>query len=312
MTSAEPSARANLLDPKLLQSLGNMRLRARAIVEGAIAGLHQSALKGGSVEFTEYKEYSPGDEIRHIDWRGFARTDRYYVKQFEEETNLRAYLLLDRSGSMDFGFEDAVPKSTYAAYLGAALAYLFVRQGDAVGLLTFDEEPRLFLEASARHSHLDDVFKVLEQRPGRDRTDLAAALSTMAERGQRRSLVFVLSDLLDTKTEAMNMAKVLRRRKFEVVLFHLVDPAELTLPYEGLTLFLGLERDGELLVDPDDIRERYVEELARHFARIERDCREADIEYRRVLTAAPLDGVLLDFIYQRGERRGEAGRRRLR
>jgi uncharacterized protein (DUF58 family) len=310
MTAVEPSARAALVDPRTLESLGNMRVRARSVVEGAIAGLHKSALKGGSVEFTEYKEYSPGDEIRHIDWRTFGRSDRYYVKQFEEETNLRAYVLVDQSGSMDFGFEDTLTKSVYAAYLGAALAYLFVRQGDAVGCLTFDAEPRLFLEASSKQSHLDDVFKLLEGQPGVGlETDLGAALSSMAERGKRRSLVLVLSDLLDTSPEAMNMAKVLRRRKFEVVLFHLLDPAELSLPYEGLTLFQGLEQEGELLVDPDDIRERYIVEMQAHLDQIERDCRETDIEYRRIVTTTPLDAVLLDFLYQRLDRRGRQLRR---
>jgi uncharacterized protein (DUF58 family) len=272
-------------------------------VEGAIAGLHRSALKGASVEFTEYKEYSPGDETRHIDWRAYARSDRYFVKQFEDETNLRAYLMLDASGSMQYGFEDTLVKSTYASYLAAALAYLFVRQGDAVGLLTFAEEPLVFLPASSKQSQLDDLFKLLEERPRKRGTNLTRALSMMAERGKRRSLVFLLTDFLDTSSEALSTAKVLRRRKFEVVVFHLVDPSELSLPFEGLTVFEGMENDGEILVDPDDIRERYQQEFQDYLRHVERECRESDIDYWRVTTSTPIDTVLLRLIMSRERKR---------
>lgn len=295
--------RERLIDPRLLQSVGNLRLRARTLVEGAIAGLHRSALKGASVEFTEFKEYSPGDEIRHIDWRAFARTDRYFVKQFEDETNLRAYLLLDTSGSMDFGSEDHPTKRSYAAHLSAALAYLLVRQGDAVGLLTFSERPGTFVPASSRQSHLDDIFQVLEGEDASGGTDLSQALSRIAERAPRRSLVFLVSDLLDTAPSVMNTAKVLRRRRFEVIVFHVVDPAELSLPYEGLTIFEGLEGDGELLVDPDDIRDRYREEIRKYHESLRRRCREGDIEYWRLLTSTPLEKVLLDFLFRRERKR---------
>ncbi len=298
-------ATARLVDPRVLQSLGSMRVRARSVVEGAMSGLHRSALKGASVEFTEYKEYSPGDEIRHIDWRTFARTDRYFVKQYEDETNLRAYLVVDVSGSMAFGFEDNITKYQYASYLAAAVAYQLVHQGDAVGLLTFSESPGTFVPASSKNSHLEDLFRLLEAPATRGRgTDLAAALGRIAERAPRRSVVLLFSDLLDTAAAALNMAKVLRRRKHEVVVFHLVDPAELSLPFEGLTLFEGLEGDGSLLVDPDDIRARYQDELGRYHAGLARECRESDIEYWRVLTNTPLDQTLLDFLYARGGGRG--------
>ena len=304
MTTPEPTGRERLVDPKLLQAMGNMRLMARSVVEGVVAGLHRSALKGASVEFTEYKEYSPGDEIRHIDWRTFARTDKYFVKQFEDETNLRAYMMLDTSGSMHFSFEETVTKYAYATYLAAAWAYLFIRQGDAVGLLTFADAPQVFLPASSKNSHLDDLFGILEEPGDEDAgTDLTAALTGMAERAPRRSLVFVLTDMLDTAASAMSAAKVLRHRKNEVVIFHLVDPAELSLPFEGLSIFEGLEGDGELLVDPDDIRDRYKEELHAYFESVERDCRDGDIDYWRVTTNSPLDAVLLRHLFARASRR---------
>lgn len=308
MPQAEKTNRERFIDPKLLQRLGNMQVRARTVVNGAIAGLHRSDLKGASVEFAEYKEYSPGDEIRHIDWRTFARTDRYYVKQFEDETNLRAYLVLDTSGSMDYGFEDVLSKYEYATYLAAALAFLLVRQGDAVGLLTFAEQPGVFIPANSRQSHLDDLFKVLEKHPRRHKTDLSAALAQLAKRAKRQSLAFIFTDMLDTAPEALNMAKVLRQRRFDVALFHLVDPSELTFPFEGLTLFEGLENDGVLLVDPDDIRTHYQEELTSYFEKLERELIENDIDYYRIETDRPLETVLLEFLNRRRQRRRERRR----
>jgi len=282
----------------LVMRLGGLAVRARSVVEGFIAGQHRSPHRGSSVEFAEYKEYTEGDEIKHIDWRAYARFDKYYVKQFEDETNLCAYLILDGSGSMNFGSE-GVTKLDYARTLAASFAYMMLRQGDAVGALLFDDKPGLYLPASSKTSHLDDVLQVLERLPGAGRTDIAVALQSMAERLRRRGLVVLLSDMLDDAQRVMNIAKVLRKRRQEVVVFHVMDRAELELPYEGLTLFEGLEGEGELLVEPDDIRARYQEELTAHIRGIERECRDGDIEYFRVMTTQPFEGVLLDFIAAR-------------
>jgi uncharacterized protein (DUF58 family) len=290
--------REQYLDPATLMKLGGLLVRARSVVEGSIAGMHRSPHRGSSVEFAEYKEYTEGDEIKHIDWRAFARFDKYYVKQFEDETNLYAYLLVDGSGSMDFGSE-GVTKLEYARTLAASFAYFLLRQGDAVGALVFGDQPGLFLPPSSKNSHLDDVLQVLESVPGQGRTDIARALQSMAERVRRRSLMLVFTDMLDDAQRVMNLAKVMRKRRQEVAIFHLLDPAEVELPYEGLTLFEGLEGEGDLLVDPDDVRERYQQEMSAHLQRIERDCREGDIEYFRVMTTDPLEKVLLDFILGR-------------
>jgi uncharacterized protein (DUF58 family) len=278
--------------------LGGLLVRARSVVEGSIAGMHRSPHKGSSVEFAEYKEYTPGDEIKHIDWKAFGRFDKYYVKQFEDETNLRAYLVLDASGSMDFGSE-GVTKLEYARTLAASLSYLLLRQGDAVSALVFDDKPGLFLPPSSKSSHLDDVLRVLERMPGEGRTDIAAALKSLAERVRRRGLMIIISDMLDDAERVMNIAKVMRKRRQEVVVFHLIDPAEVELPYEGLTIFAGLEGEEDLLVDPDDIRDRYREEMRAHLLTIERECREGDIEYFRVPTTRPLEQVVMDFIVGR-------------
>lgn len=299
--------RARYLDPSALMRLGGLLIRARALVEGAIAGMHRSPHKGSSVEFAEYKEYAPGDEIKHIDWKAFAKFDKYYVKQFEDETNLRAWLVLDSSGSMDFASEDAegVTKLDYARTLAAGLAYLFLRQGDAVGVMTFDDKPGLSIPPSSRTSHLDDVLQILDAAPGKGRTDIAGALSALAERARRRGLVLIVSDMLDDAERVMTLAKVMRKRRQEVAIFHILDPAELSLPYEGLVLFEGLEGEGELLVDPDDIRDRYQEELRAHLDHIRAECREGDIEYFHTLTTRPIEETLLGFVTGRLQRRGK-------
>lgn len=302
--TASASARA-ALDPGALMRLGGLKVRAARVVEGVLAGLHRSPHKGSSVEFAEYKEYAPGDPIRHIDWKAYAKSDKYYLKQYEDETNLQAWLLLDASGSMDFAGAPATPtKLEYGRTLVASLAWLLLRQGDAPGLLCFDREPRAALPPSGRSTHLDDMLHLLEQlRPADRPTDLAAVLEQLAERLKRRSLVVVVSDMLDRNPRVGHLLHVLRSRRMDVVLFHLVDPAELALPFEGLTLFEGLEDDGQLLVDPDDIRAAYQQVFDEHLESVQRICRQAQIEYHRAVTSTPYDAPLLAMLRGRARLR---------
>lgn len=291
------SLRQEYLDPGVLDELGSLQIKARSLVEGIIAGLHRSPHRGGSVEFAEYVEYSPGHEIRHIDWKVYAKTDKYYVKQYEDETNLRAYVVVDSSGSMAFQSEDApISKLDYASYLSAAFAHLFLRQGDAVGAMSFNAEERQFLPASARRSHLDDIFYLLDNQPGAGGTSLDQALRTIAERANRRSVVLLISDFLDAESEAMTLLRVLRHRRIDVAAFHVVDPAEVTLPYEGMMLFEGMEGEGELLVDADDLRDAYIERMQEHLAYVQRECEAADIEYLRFPTTQPIEQTCLTFL----------------
>jgi uncharacterized protein (DUF58 family) len=308
MTTHDPDSGAEqprYLDPATLEALGGMHLRARALVEGLIAGLHRSPHRGGSVEFAEYIEYAPGHEIRHIDWKVYAKSDKYVVKQFEDETNLRAYMLLDASGSMAFHSDDVRwSKLKYVAHLAATLAYLMIQQGDAVGALAFDASVTQFLPASSRTSHLDDLFFLLDNLPGKGDTDLGAALRTVAERARPRSLILLFSDMLSVEEDALNFMRVLRSRRYEVAIFHAIDPAELTLPYEGITLFEGMEDEGELLVEPDDLRDRYLERMQSHLEHIQHQCEEGDIEYIRFTTDEPIEAVALRFLLLRmGPRR---------
>jgi uncharacterized protein (DUF58 family) len=285
------------LDPATLDELGSMRIKANMLVEGILAGLHRSPHHGGSVEFAEYVEYSPGHEIRHIDWKVYAKTDKFYVKQYEDETNLRAYVVVDGSGSMRFESEDApMSKLEYVSYVSAAFSHLFLRQGDAVGALSFNADRRQFLPASAKKSHLDDIFYLLENQPAAGGTGLEDALRTIAERASRRSVVLLFSDFLDADGDAMNLLKVLRHRRLDVAAFHVVDPAEVTLPYEGMTLFEGMEDDGELLVDVDDLRDTYLEKMREHLDFVQSHCEQADIEYFRFPTTQPIEETCMTFL----------------
>lgn len=299
------TARARWIDPRQLERLAGTRLRARGVVEGVLAGLHRSPHKGASVEFAEYKEYAPGDDLRHIDWRAYGRIDRYYVKQFEDETNLRAWFVLDTSGSMDFAFEDAPKKVTWASTFVAAMAWVLLSQGDAPGLLVFDERPGFTLPPSSKKTRLDDICAVLDAEKAGGGTNVEAALGRIAERVYARSLVVLVSDLLDAGDDVLTLARVLRRRGLEVVVVHVLDRAERELPYEGLTVFEGLEGEGELLADPDDLRAAYRDLMDAHVERVRSACRAGDIEVLSVTTDQPVEGVILDLLRARAR-----GRRR--
>ena len=286
--------RAKYLDPNVLSALGNMQVKVRALAEGVLAGMHRSPHRGGSVEFAEYIEYSPGHEIRHIDWRVYGKSDKYYVKQFQDETNAQNYLVLDGSGSMDFRGEEApLTKLDHSRFVAATLAYLIVRQGDAVGAVDAGHASPKYLPAASRTSHLDDLFLVLEQMTGTGDANLLKGLKTLAERARPRSRIIILSDMLDADGESLTFLKVLRRRRFDVVLFHPIDPAELTLPYEGLTQFVGLEDEGDLLAEPDDLRAAYQQAMASHLAAVQRTCEESDIPYIRFRTTEAIEDVVL-------------------
>lgn len=289
--------RARYLDPATLNALGNMQVKVRALAEGVIAGMHRSPHRGGSVEFAEYTEYSPGHEIRHIDWRVYGKSDKYYVKQFQDETNAQNYFMLDGSGSMDFKGEEApFTKLDHARYVAATLAYLILRQGDAVGAMDAGPGTPRYLPAASSKGHLDDLLRVLDRLEGKGEANLLKGLKTLAERARRRSRVVILSDMLDTDPELLTFLKVLKRRRLEVVVFHPVDPAELSLPFEGLTQFVGLEDDGELHADPDDLREAYQLAFNQHLEQIQRACEESDIPYFRYVTTEPIESVVLRFL----------------
>ena len=291
------------LDPALLARLGPLQVRARKVMEGVLTGLHKSPHHGQSVEFSEHKEYAPGDEIRHIDWRAFAKLDKYYVKRFEMETNLRALLVVDASGSMAYG-RGAMTKLQYAAVCAGALAYLLSRQGDQVGLLLAGDGGtvtgvRDFTPFASSPTHVQELLRQLEATQGKGPTLLPAALDFAAEKASRRALVVVLSDLFDATDRAVPALKMLRSRRHDVLLLQLLDREELDFPFDDPTRFLSMEDDRQIEAQPRQIRESYLEEMRRFLESTRRELARSDVEVEQIPTDAAPDRVLLRLLARR-------------
>ena len=289
----------SLLDARLLARLGTLQLRTRSVVEGLLSGLHRSPHQGQSVEFAEHKEYAPGDDLRRIDWKAYGKFDRFYVKQFEHETNLRAFLLLDASASMGYRGPEGLTKLEYAATAAAALAYLLVRQQDAVGLVIARGDEIRYLPPRAHVGHFSAVLAMLEGLAPGGRTDLARAADFVAEKARRRAAVFLFSDLFDFAPGALSRIVDLRRMKNEVSVFHILDPWELEFPFEDATRFVGLEGEGDLEVDPREIRASYLRAIEKLCEDARRLCLQADVAYELVRTDTPLDRLLLGHLSRR-------------
>ncbi len=290
-----------ILDAAAVASLADARLRARVVVEGALAGLHRSPHHGASVEFAEHKVYSPGDEIRRIDWKAYGKFDKYYVKRYEEETELRGYLVVDCSASMGYR-GGAASKLEYATWLAGGLAWLLLRQQDQAGLVAFADGLRAYLPPRGRPSHLGDVLDALGSLEARGTTDLGRALAYVSDVARRRSLIVLMSDLLETGYEAVHLLRGLKARHHDVVLLHVLDHDELTLPFEGPTEFEGLEDDRRLVADPEAVRAQYLEEIGRFVDGCRRSCAEGDVEYHLVDTSRPPSLALLELLQARGRR----------
>jgi uncharacterized protein (DUF58 family) len=294
-----------LLDPRLLARFAKARIRVRERADGTLSGIHRSPHHGSSVEFTEHKEYSPGDELRHIDWRVYGRTDRYYVKRFEDETNLRAFFVLDCSGSMAYRADTAAhSKFDYAARLTAHLAYLLLQQQDAVGMVAVGPEVVLELPARAASAHLLHILQALEHLTPTGKTDLARGLTRVAEYGLKRGLIFVLSDLFVELDPLFRVLAQLKARRHRVVLLHLLDHDELTFPFKELSYFRALESKARLLAEPRAVRNAYDRALQAFLAQAAARCRDTGIEYLLADTAAPLERPLEQVLLH-----GAAGKR---
>jgi uncharacterized protein (DUF58 family) len=268
-----------------------------------LTGLHRSPHHGQSVEFAEHKEYSPGDEIRHIDWKAYGRFDKYYVKKFEQETNLRAWLVVDASGSMGFrGAEGRLTKLEHASTLAASLAYLLVRQQDAAGVVAVAGSVVRAVAPRAAAAHVNAVVEVLEGLSAAGPTRLGAAVDHVVEHAPRRAQVLVFSDLLDADGEVLRDLAQLRRRRHEVALFHVLDPAELEFPYEDQALFLAMEGDARVEAHGRDVRRGYLEEFHRWREGLQREAAAADVEYVLCRTDRPPDEVLVPFLARRQRR----------
>jgi uncharacterized protein (DUF58 family) len=302
--------RGAFIDPAALMRIKDLQLRARIVVEGFFNGLHKSPYHGFSVEFSEYRQYTAGDDLRYLDWRLFARSDRYYVKRFEDETNLRCHLLVDLSRSMGFG-SLAYDKAQYAKTAAATLAYFLSTQRDAVGLVTFDERIVDQLPARFRPGHLHRLLLCLERAPAGKWTDLAPPLEQIAATATKRGMVVLISDLLAPIDALQTQLGYLRSRGHEVVVLRVLDPAEVDFRFEESAVFHDLESGRELYVDPQTARRRYLERFAEHAAAIERACGALGIDYQQLSTNRPLELALFDFLNSRLRRGRHSVRRQI-
>jgi uncharacterized protein (DUF58 family) len=287
-------------DPQTLAKLQGLPLRARSIVEGYVSGLHRSPFHGYSIEFAEHREYVPGDDLRFVDWKVFGRTDKYYVKQYEDETNLICYLALDISESMQFrGPESPLSKLEYGQCLAAAIAWLVLQQRDAVALVTFDDQVRSTVAPSNSPAHWNHLLQVLEGVRSTNRTRAGAVFHELAERFSKRGVVVLLSDLFDDLSALTAGFRHLRHQRHDVAMLHLLDQAELELPYERPVLFRGLEQGPQVVADPAPLRRAYQAEMQSFLRRVQGTCQEREIEYRLLRTDLRIDWALRPFLAAR-------------
>lgn len=286
------------LHPEVAAKLGNMSLRARLVVEGYIIGLHKSPYHGFSVEFAEHRAYGPGDEIRHIDWKLYGKTDRYYVKQYEEETNLRSYLIMDISKSMTYRSKN-ISKLEYASYLTAALSYLMLNQKDGIGLILFDKKIQSFIPPRSTSSHLNTIFSQLDQiSPGED-TQLGNVLHEMADRIKKRGLVILISDLFDDFDAIIGGLKHFRYNKQEVIVFHILDRQELNFNFNTRTRFKDMETGELVTTEPWQIRNSYKDLILEFQDKYRKQCRKRLIDYIPLFTDHDLDIALSQYLRKR-------------
>ena len=290
----------NFLDPQTLAKLEGLELRARHVVEGYVSGLHRSPYRGFSIEFAEHREYVPGDDLRYVDWKVFGRSDKFYLKQYEDETNLVSYLVTDTSESMNYKSELApLSKLEYAQAIAASLAYLVLHQRDSVGVVTFDREIRALVRASSNPSHLKQILHVLEDIVPERKTATGPIFHDLAERLHKRGIVLILSDLFDDVDAMMAGLKHLRYRRHDVVVFHILDPAELDFPFRSTTMFRGLEEMPQVLAEPRGVRKAYLNEMNRFLQAVKQGCRNRRIDYVQMRTDQPLDLALSTFLSTR-------------
>jgi uncharacterized protein (DUF58 family) len=295
------------LHPATIAKITRLDLRARQVVEGFISGMHRSPFFGHSIEFVQHREYTPGDDLRHLDWKVWSRTDRYCIKQYEEETNLRCTLVMDVSESMHYG-RGPLNKYSYACTIGACLAYLLLRQQDAVGCITFDADVRNIVPARSQNTHIDAIVKAMDVSRPREKTDIYGILKRVTETVRSRGLIVIVSDFLVDRPPLLKGLEMLRQRKHDVMAFHVLDDDEMVFPFTGTTRFEGMEELPNLLCDPRALREGYLEALDEYLVEVRRGCTRLGIDYNLVRTGDYLDAILSKFLHNRMDDRSTASR----
>jgi uncharacterized protein (DUF58 family) len=286
------------LHPETIAHISRLDLRARHVVEGFISGMHRSPFFGHSVEFIQHREYVPGDDLRHLDWKVWSKTDRFYIKQYEEDTNLRSMLVVDVSESMHYG-RGALNKYNYACTIAACLGYLLLRQQDSVGMVTFDSAVRQIVPARSQQTHIDAIVKAMDVSRPREKTDLEKILRRVAETVSSRAMIILVSDLLADREPFFRGLEMLCHRRHDVLVFHVLDDDELTFPFAGSTRFEGMEELPQLLCDPRALRDGYLEALEEYLVEVRRGCVSKGIDYALIRTGDSLEAVLSKFLHHR-------------
>ncbi len=300
------NASQKYFDPETLARIRPLGLRARTLVEGLVAGLHRSPLRGHSIEFAQHREYVPGDDLRQVDWKVYARSDRYYLKQYEDETNLVAYLLLDTSESMQYrGPTSKLNKLEYAQLIAFSLAYLVITQQDSVALATFSAELDSWLHPSSHAGQLDDIIHLMESAPTEQRTDLARVVELTAQRCTKPGVVVLVSDLLDDQQKLLTALKRLRYQRHDVLVVHVLDESELSFPFDRSTRFEGLEGLPEVITDPLVIGVAYRRVMAAFCRELEVGCQQLGVDYHRVVTNESLAATLPTLLARRLAQRSQ-------
>jgi uncharacterized protein (DUF58 family) len=297
------------LHPTTIAKITRLDLRARHVVEGFISGMHKSPVFGHSIEFVQHREYTVGDDIRHLDWKVWSKTDRYYIKQFEAETNLRCNVVLDVSESMHYG-RGALNKYEYACTAAACLGFLLLRQQDAVGLVTFDSNVRQIVPPRSQQNHIDAVCNAMHTSKPREKTDIFGILKRVTESIAGRGMVVVLSDFLVDREPLIKGLELLCQRRHDILVFHILDDDEMTFPFNGTTRFEGMEELPHLLCDPRALRDGYLEALEEYLVEVRRGCTRLGIDYQLVRTGDYLDAILTRFLRYRMDVRTKAARAR--
>jgi uncharacterized protein (DUF58 family) len=288
------------LHPEAIKRIARMDLRARHVVEGFLSGMHRSPHFGQSVEFRQHREYTPGDDLRHVDWQVWARQDRLYVKQFESDTNMRVNLLVDVSNSMNYG-TGPLTKFEYAATIAVSLTHLILKQQDAVGCLTFDAAVRSRIETLSRKTQMQAIINALQTTQPSNKTDLEGIFKQAAEVFPKRGMMIIVSDLLSDVESTLKGLRLLRQRGHDVLLLHVMDDDEIHFPFSGPTKFEDLESDTKLACNPKALRDGYLESLKQFLSQVRRGCAKAEVDYTLVKTGDPLDAALAAFLNSRME-----------
>ena len=292
------SQSTNFIEPSVLATLDNLEMRARVIVEGFIAGLHKSPKRGFSVEFTDYRHYIRGDDMRHVDWKLYGRSDKMYIKQYEDETNVRCYILLDSSASMAYA-SSAMSKLEYGRTLASALAYFIMRQRDAVGLITFDDKVRDYIPAMARQIHLIRILRSLNEVTAQGQTNAVRPLTELAATLNKKSLVILISDMLEDEERTIKTLQQLRAMGNEVIVFHVLDNQELYFNFNESSEFIDMETGETHLTSPQAIRNAYLDNLQRYLDECRKKCQSSGVDYCLLDTSQPLDKALASYLARR-------------